>query len=171
MQKKYRKLQNTVLRSFTILAVVLILIIGFVVGDRYIHDAMSNYQSTAYAYTNSTAELIDGDKIAKYLESGEKDEHYYEILEMMNAYQRNTNIRYFYVFVPFENDLVYLWEATAEGEAHELGSRGTYLPGSKEFAFSVYQQNPPEELMLFNDATYGNIATAYSPIVDSNGEL
>ena len=45
MPKKYRKLQNTVLKSFTLLAVVLIIIIGFVVGDRYINGAMGNYQT------------------------------------------------------------------------------------------------------------------------------
>jgi uncharacterized protein YxeA len=89
--KKYRKLQNTVLRSFTLLAVVLIIIIGFVVGDRYIHGAMDNYQTTAYAYTKSTAELIDGDKIADYLETGEKDEYYYQTLEMLNTYEEKGN--------------------------------------------------------------------------------
>ena len=57
------------LRSFALLAVVLILIIGFAVGDRYINGAMGNYRTTAYAYTKSTAKLIDGDAIAHYLES------------------------------------------------------------------------------------------------------
>ena len=169
-KKKYHKLQNTVLRSFALLAAVLILIIGCVVGDRYINGAMGNYRTTAYAYTKSTASLIDGDTIAQYIESGEKDEYYYEILEIMRAYRNNTNIRYFYVFVPEENEFVYVWDAAAEGEIADLGAREAYRKGSCEFAFSVYKQDPPEELMLFNDETYGNIATAYSPIFDSNGE-
>ena len=169
-QKKYHKLQNTVLRSFALLAVLLILIIGFVVGDRYINVAMGNYRTTAYAYTKSTADLIDGDSIAQYIESGEKDEYYYEMLEIMRAYRSNTNIRYFYVFVPEENEFVYIWDAAAEGELAELGAREAYRKGSRDFAFSVYKQDPPEELMLFADETYGNIATAYSPIFDSNGE-
>ena len=169
-QKKYHKLQNTVLRSFTVLAVVLILIIAFVVGDRYINGAMGNYRTTAYAYTKSTAELIDGDTIAQYMESGGKDEYYYEILEIMRAYRNDTDIRYFYVFVPGENDFVYIWDAAAEGEIADLGTRGEYRKGSQEFALSVYRQNPPEELKLFADETYGNIATAYSPVFDSNGE-
>ena len=169
MQKKYHKLQNTVLRSFTILAVFLILIIGFVVGDRYINGAMGNYRTTAYAYTKSTADLIDGDTVAKYLESGEKDEYYYEILEIMRAYRGNTNIRYFYVFVPEDDGFVYVWDAAAEGKPADLGQHGEYRQGSRDFAFSVYKQDPPEELMLFDDETYGSIATAYSPIFDSNG--
>ena len=169
MQKKYHKLQNTVLRSFTLLAVVLIIIICFVVGDRYIHGAMGNYQTTAYAYARSTAELIDGDKIAAYFESGEEDEYYYEIQEIISTYRKNTNIKDFYVFVPLENELFYLWHAGAEGDAQGLGARADYKEGAGDFAFSVYKNDPEEELMLFNDETYGSIATAFTPIFDSKG--
>ena len=93
-QTKYHKLQNTVLRSFTLLAVVLILIIGFVVGDRFINVAMGNYRTTAYAYTRSTASLIDGDAVRGYLESGEKDEYYYEIFREFHT-MRIESVEYF----------------------------------------------------------------------------
>ena len=125
--RKHHKLQNTVLLSFTILAVVLVLVISLVVGDRYIKGEMENCRTTAYAYTKSAAELIDGDKIAHYLETGEKDEYYYEILDFLNSFRLNTDIQYYYVFVPFENDLVYIWDANAlkpdetEVDACELG--------------------------------------------------
>ena len=161
--------------SFTVLAVVLILIISFVVGDRFIRNEMENCRTTAYAYTKSAAELIDGDTIAHYLETEEKDEYYYEILDFLNSFRLNTDIQYFYVFVPFENDLVYIWDANAlkadetEIDYCELGYREEYMDGGKEVAFSVYKQNPPEEIDLFNDETYGYIATAYSPIFDSKG--
>ena len=169
-KKKYHKLQNTVVIGFTVLALVLILIIGFVVADRYIHGAMGNYQTTAYAYTKSVAELIDGDKIADYLDTKETDEHYDEVLDVLNSLHRNTNIQYFYVFVPGENDMIYVWDSVTEGQARELGYREAYIAGGKEVAFSVYKQNPPEELVLLNDAAYGNIATANSPVFDSNGD-
>ena len=167
--KKRRKLQNTVLFSFSLLAAVLILVIGFVVADRYINGAMGNYQDTAYAYTKSTAELIDGDKIESYLETGEKDEYYTEIHKIMSTYRENTNIQYFYVFVPHENEYTYIWDVAAQGEPYDLLERVAYKEGTKDFAFSVYKQNPPEELKMFKDETYGNIATAYSPVFDSEG--
>ena len=167
--KKRRKLQNTVLFSFSLLAAVLILVIGFVVADRYINGAMGNYQDTAYAYTKSTAELIDGDKIESYLETGEKDEYYTEIHKIMSTYRENTNIQYFYVFVPHENEYTYIWDVAAQGEPYDLLERVAYKEGTKDFAFSVYKQNPPEELKMFKNETYGNIATAYSPVFDSEG--
>ena len=174
--RKRHKLQNTVLLSFTILAVVLVLVISLVVGDRYIKGEMENCRTTAYAYTKSAAELIDGDKIAHYLETGEKDEYYYEILDFLNSFRLNTDIQYYYVFVPFENDLVYIWDANAlkpdetEVDACELGYHEEYMEGGKEATFSIYKQNPPEEIELVNDDKYGYIASAYSPVFDSNGE-
>ena len=174
--RKHHKLQNTVLLSFTILAVVLVLVISFVVGDRYIRGEMENCRTTAYAYTKSAAELIDGDKIAHYLETEEKDEYYYEILDFLNSFRLNTDIQYYYVFVPFENDLVYIWDANAlkpdetEVDACELGYHEEYMEGGKEATFSIYKQNPPEEIELVNDDKYGYIASAYSPVFDSNGD-
>ena len=176
--RKHHKLQNTVLLSFTILAVVLVLVISLVVGDRYIKGEMENCRTTAYAYTKSAAELIDGDKIAHYLETEEKDEYYYEILDFLNSFRLNTDIQYYYVFVPFEDDLVYIWDANAlkPGETAEdvdfceLGYREEYMEGGKEATFSIYKQNPPEEIELVNDDKYGYIASAYSPVFDSNGD-
>ena len=176
--RKHHKLQNTVLLSFTILAVVLVLVISFVVGDRYIKGEMENCRTTAYAYTKSAAELIDGDRIAHYLETEEKDEYYYEILDFLNSFRLNTDIQYYYVFVPFEDDLVYIWDANAlkPGETAEdvdfceLGYREEYMEGGKEATYSIYKQNPPEEIELVNDDKYGYIASAYSPVFDSNGE-
>ena len=95
--KKRRKLQNTVLLSFSILAIVLILVISFVVGDRYIRGEMENCRTTAYSYTKSAAELIDGDKIAYYLETEEKDEYYYEILDFLNSYTNRLKEDYSHV--------------------------------------------------------------------------
>ena len=175
MQKR-RKLQTTVLMSFTLLAVVLIIVISFVVGDRYIQGEMENCRTTAYAYTKSAAELIDGDKIAYYLETGEEDDYYYEVLDFLNAFRLNTDIQYYYVFVPFEDDLVYIWDANIlkpgemEIDVCELGYREEYMEGGKEATYSIYKQNPPEEIELVNDDKYGYIASAYSPVFNSSGE-
>ena len=174
--RKRHKLQNTVLLSFSILAVVLILIISFVVGDQYIRKEMENCRTTAYAYTKSAAEMIDGDTIAHYLKTEEPDEYYYEILNFLNSFRLNTNIQYYYVFVPFEDDLVYIWDANAlkpdetEVDACELGYHEEYMEGGKEATFSIYKQNPPEEIELVNDDKYGYIASAYSPVFNSSGE-
>ena len=174
--KKKHKLQTTVLCSFSLLALVLIIVISFVVGDRYIHGEMENCRKTAFSYTKSAAELIDGDKIAYYLETEDKDDYYYEILDFLNSFRLNTDIQYYYVFVPFEEDLVYIWDANAlkpdetEVDACELGYHEEYMEGGKDATYAIYKQNPPEEIELVNDDKYGFIASAYSPVFNSKGE-
>lgn len=70
--KKYRKLQNTVLFSFLLLALVLIIVINIVVGVQYVQREMSNTKRTAFAYTKSVVEYIDGDRIKDYVKTGKK---------------------------------------------------------------------------------------------------
>ncbi|MBR4967560.1 MAG: SpoIIE family protein phosphatase [Clostridia bacterium] len=176
-QCKQRKLQHAVIRSFVILGIVLVIVISFVVADQYIRKAMGNYRDTAFAYTSSMAEMIDGDKIAYYLETGEKDEYYDEILSYLNAFRYHTEIQYFYVFVPDTEEIVYIWDADIrkEGETDinicELGDREAYWGESdKETIYKIYyDQEPYEELTLSNDEKYGSMASAYSAVLDSNG--
>ena len=177
-QHKRRKLQHEVMRGFAILGIVLILIISFVVADQYIRKEMGNYRDTAFAYTKSIAEMIDGDKIAHYLESGEKDEYYDEILSYLNTFRYNTEIQYIYVFVPDKDELVYIWDANVlkEGETEldicELGDREEYWSESdKDTIHKIYyDEEQYNELTLSKDEKYGSMASAYSVISDGNGE-
>lgn len=167
--KKYHKLQNAVIISFSVLALVLIVVISLVVGVQYVQKEMDNTKNTAFAYTKAVAEYIDGDRIKEYVESGEKDDYYYEILDFLNAYQANSSIQYYYVFVPEEDDLIYVWDADMEEGARELGEHEEYMEGGKEAVAKIYKQNPEEEISLADDDTYGYIASAYSPVFDSTG--
>lgn len=167
--KKYHKLQNAVIISFSVLALVLIVVISLVVGVQYVQKEMDNTKNTAFAYTKAAAEYIDGDRIKEYVESGEKDDYYYEILDFLNAYQANSSIQYYYVFVPEEDDLIYVWDADMEEGARELGEHEEYMEGGKEAVAKIYKQNPEEEISLADDDTYGYIASAYSPVFDSTG--
>jgi len=177
--RKSHKLQNTVIRGFATLGVILIIIISFVVADQYIRKEMGNYRDTAFAYTESMAEMIDGDKIAHYLETGEKDEYYDEVLSYLNTFRYNTEIQYFYVFVPDKDELIYIWDANIlkEGETEidvfELGDREPYWSESdKDTIYKIfYNEEDYQELTLSNDEKYGSMASAYSVISDSNGEL
>ena len=178
-QQKRRKLQNAVIGSFTILGVILILVISFVVADQYIRKEMGNYRDSAFAYAKSAAELIDGDRIDRYLETGEKDEYYDEILLYLNTFRYNTDIQYFYVFVPEKDELVYIWDANVlkEGETeidvYELGDREVYWDkNDKDIIHAIYyDKDQYNELALSNDEKYGSMASAYTPIFDSNGEM
>lgn len=163
------KLRRKVMRFFIIISIALILFVSFGVSALYWTYEIDSYSELAYSYTRTLASYIDGDTIAHYLETGEKDEYYYEIENLVNATQAETEVKYYYVFVPFEDDLVYIWDADNIEGAVELGGHEDYMEGGKEAVEAIYKQDPPEEVSITRDPTYGYIASAYSPVFDSSG--
>ena len=106
-----------------------------------------------------------------YVETEEKDDYYYEILDFLNVTQYETDLKYYYVFVPYEDDLVYVWDAVNVEGACELGQHEKYMSEkSKAATFEIFRQDPPEKISIQKDKKYGHIASAYSPIFNSSGD-
>ena len=164
-------LKSKMLGNLVIFALVLIIATGALVGAQYYFSQMRTYSKQAFDYARTAATLIDGDRIPGYVETGEKDDYYYEVLDYLNAAQLETGLKYYYVFVPYEDDLVYVWDAVNVEGACDLGVHEKYMSEeSKATTFSVFQKDPPEEISVQRDATYGHIASAYSPVFNSAGD-
>jgi len=172
MNKKPKiSLNKRVLKNIVLFAIVLVIATGALVCIQYYYTQVRNYSSQAFAYARTAAHIIDGDRVLNYVETEEKDDYYYEILDFMNATQYETNLKYYYVFVPYENDLVYVWDAVNVEGACELGQHENYMSEkSKAATFEIFTQNPPEKISIQKDKKYGHIASAYSPIFNSSGE-
>ncbi len=171
MKKKTNSIKNTMLKSIVIFAIALVVATGSLVCVQYYFSQMKNLSNQAFDYTRSLAGAINGDEVLNYVETLEPDDYYYGILAYMNSVQRETNIKYYYVFVPYENDLVYVWDAYYEEGYCELGEHEAYMSEeSKAATFAVMRKDPPEKISLQRDEKYGFIASAYSPIFNSEGE-
>ncbi len=170
MQGKKRNLQKVVIFNFAIFALALTVIISAVVSVQYTKKEMTNCSNTAYGFTKAAAEYINGNTIEGYVESKKKDDYYYGIQAFLNSYQKNSNILYYYVFVPYEDDLVYVWDADNHEGACQLGDHENYMKGGKEAIDKIYRANPPEKVTITKDEKYGYIASAYSPIFDDTGK-
>ena len=73
---------------------------------RYYNDSRSSYTRSVFAYTRAAADYIDGDRISHYLETGEKDEYYFTILDWLNASQKESDLKYYYVYVPLKDKFI-----------------------------------------------------------------
>lgn len=170
---KKNKLQKTFIVGFSLLAVCLILVLSTVVALQHISSKIKSVSQVTFGYTSAAAEYIDGDRIAHYVETEEKDEYYNEIMDFLNSFLTNSDLQYYYVFVPYEDDLVYVWDAdaaeTADG-TRPLGYHEQYMENGKAAVAKIYRENPPQEISFVNDETYGYIASAYSPVFNSKGE-
>lgn len=156
--------------GIVLFALILIIVVCLTVGVGTYYQRVNEYNRQAYNYTRSAAGFIDGDTIPKYIETGEKDEYYYQVQSYLNSTQKETAIKYFYVYVPYEDDLVYVWDADTEEGYCELGEHEKYMEGGKEASEEVFREDPPEKVKLTKDDKYGYIASAFSPIFNSAGE-
>lgn len=164
------RLARKAMAGLSFLAALLMVCICLAVGVQYLTEKKEEYNRIAFSYARTAAAYIDGDRVAVYLETGQEDGYYRQVQAFLNASQEQTDLKYYYVFVPFENDLVYIWDADHEEGACPLGWHEAYMEGGKEAVGQIYRQNPPEKISITDDASYGYIASAFSPIFDSGGK-
>ena len=74
------------------------------------------YSRVAFDQASIAAEVIDGDRIAGYYATGEKDAYYEEIREYLLMVKQTVGLKYFYVVVPEDEVMVYIWDAGEPGE-------------------------------------------------------
>lgn len=140
--KKY-KLGTKVLIGFLLLAIILILCICITCSLQYWKGRMSEYNDLAFSYARTAVDFIDGDKVLTYVETGVQDDYYHQVQNFLNITQEQTDVKYYYVFVPYEDDLVYVWDADKHEGARALGYHEAYMEGGKEAVAKIYKQNPP----------------------------
>lgn len=168
---KKSSLKRKVLKRIVIFAMMLVAVMSLLVGGQYFYTTVTDASKQAFALTRTAAAFIDGDKVLGYVETEKKDEYYYEVLNYLNSAQIEAGLKYYYVYVPYEDDLVYVWDAQNLEGALDLGVHEPYMSEkSKADAFEVFRKDPPEKISLVRDAVYGHIASAYSPVFNSAGE-
>lgn len=172
MEDKKKSLQKSIRKNIMVFALLIIIVLGTLIGVQYWYTRIGNYTQIAYNYTRTAAGLINGDKIKKYVETGDKDRHYHDVEKVLSATVAHTDIEYYYVFVPYKDEVVYVWDGMpADGEPAELGYSEPYMSAeSKAAVSSIYRKDPPEKLNLQRNSQYGFIGSAYSPVFDSAGD-
>ena len=167
---KHRKLGMKALVGMSFLAVVIVVITCLTIDIRYKKERMGEYNDMAFSYARAAAEYIDGDKALSYIRTNEEDDYYRGIQKFLEISQRQTDLEYYSVFVPYENDLVYIWDVGDEEGVRPLGYHEAYMEGGKEAVSAVFCKNPPQQMSITRDETYGYIASAYSPVFNSAGD-
>ena len=157
---------------FGIIGFVIVMMVGvsLFICQRIYHTQMEQAASVSFSYSRMAADLIDGDKTMEYFETEVKDEYYDQIQDILNATQKESDLKYYYVFVPLEDDLVYIWDADNYPGSCELGQHENYMEGGKEAVEEIWCQNPPENIKVTKTKKYGFIASAFTPIYNSKGD-
>lgn len=167
---KHHKLGVKALTGLFILAVIVILSTCLTIDIRYKKEQMSQYNDIAFSYARMAAEYIDGDRIRFYAEGGAEDDYYRQVRRFLAISQEQTDLEYYSVFVPYEEELVYIWDVGSGEGVRPLGYREAYMEGGQEIARQIYEKTYSERIIVTRDPEYGYIASAYAPVLDSAGE-
>lgn len=136
---------------------------------QYRKDSIDRCKSQAISYAKVAAAYIDGDRVSTYIKTGKKDAYYDEVERFLNINQQNSALKYYYVYVPQENDLIYVWDADTTEGACQLGDHESYMKNGKEASMAAFNRKPKEKILISRDQTYGYIASAFYPVYNSDG--
>jgi sigma-B regulation protein RsbU (phosphoserine phosphatase) len=178
---KKKKLSTKLMIGMLLFALFIMICTSAAVGIYSSSVEINEITANAFALSRSGARMIDGDQVRKYLnvvgtkENGDKlyysDQYYNEVITFLNAIQdENDFVLYYYVCVPVDEGLLYIWDATTSEHPLPQGHIENIQPKERKAAELAFSRTPEEKYVRVSDKTWGNLLTAYSPIFDSSGE-
>lgn len=156
---------------FRLLAVVCILILVLtMIGTRiYRRQRERQFAQVACNMASIAAGLVDGDRIAQYQDTLQKDESYEAIQQRLQMILDAADLKSLYVAVP-EDTVFYLWDTESGGEEScDLGETRPYS-GNTEHAMHAAFSARPDMTMRISRDEQGYLASGYAVVLDSAGQ-
>ena len=124
-----------------------------------------SYENSAAEVANTSAALLDGDIIADYATTRERDEEYYEMFDNLCRVYRNTSVMYLYVQVIDGNNAITIMDTDPE---YPMEFRETN-PVSDGVDASDLDHIPA--FFVKDETTNGNrVCSVFRPVKNSAGE-
>ena len=175
MKQQHRikmRLQLKLTLGLICMAVALMGVLVTAIAHMYRTRMEDYYAQAAFDQASIAAQVIDGDRIADYYTSGEKDAYYEQIRAYLLMVKQTVGLKYFYVVVPEAEQMVYIWDAGEPGEEGvcDLGDSDAYYGGGNELMHAAFAPDADQVILITNNEEYGYLASAYVAILDSAGE-
>ena len=172
-QHRWRiRLKPKLILGLVLMSVVLTTILTMAIAHMYRTRMEDYYSQVAFDQASIAAQIIDGDRISDYYTTGEKDAYYEEVREYLLMVKQIVGLKYFYVVVPEDEVMVYIWDAGEPGEEGvcDLGDSDAYYGGGDELMHAAFAADADQVILITNNEEYGYLASAYVAILDSSGQ-
>ena len=165
------RLQPKLLLGLVAMAAVLAAILAPSIAQLYRARMEEQYASLAFGQASVAADLIDGDRVEQYYRTGEKDAYYEEIHRYLQDVREKLGLKYFYVVVPEDEVMYYIWDAGVPGEdgVCDLGDTDAYYGGGNELMHGAFSVDAEQTILITNNEEYGYLASAYVAILNKAG--
>ena len=114
--RKKGKLQLKFLMGLIAMTVVLMITLCLVITRQYRSSMESYYTKMAFDQAKIAAEYIDGDTIKDYALTRKTDSYYDQVSRYLLYMKETIGIKYFYVVIPCEDHMYYIWDVGKTGE-------------------------------------------------------
>lgn len=119
--KKKHSLSTTIIVSQMLTGIILIVSLVIVISILYSNIVYNQCKKTVSQYCYTASDMINGDKIEEYKKSFEKDDYYLEIKNYLTIMENDSDILYYYVFIPNEEDITFLWDIADDNSFLNFG--------------------------------------------------
>ena len=172
MKKVWKiRLQPKLLLGLVAMAAILVMILAPSIARLYRTRMEEQYSKLAFGQAAVAADLIDGDRVEQYYLTGEKDAYYEEIHRYLLDAKEKMGLKYFYVVVPEDEVMFYVWDAGVAGEdgVCDLGDTDAYYGGGNELMHRAFAVDAEQTILITNNEEYGYLASAYVAILNGAG--
>lgn len=168
-RRVFWRLQPKMTAGLIVMAIVLIISTTLTMSLLYRNHMEEQYSDIAFNQASIAAQFIDGDSISRYYQTGEKDDYYQEVYNQLLIMKENMGLKYFYVVVPEEEKMVYIWDVGEEEGVCDLLDSDAYYGDGKTNMHNAFLGLEERSILITRNDVYGYLASAYVPIKDSNG--
>lgn len=171
-QKRRSRLQPKLILGLVVMAAILVMALTPAISQLYRIRMEEYYSNLAFQNASIAAELIDGDKVRDYYLTGEKDSYYDTVHDYLLRVKDHMDLKYFYVVVPEDEVMVYIWDAGTAGSGGvcDLGDSDAYYGNGHRVMHQAFSAEWEQRILITNNKEYGYLASAYVPILDSEGQ-
>ena len=166
-----RHLQAKLLLGLVVMAAVLLAALAPSIAQLYRARMEEYYSKLAFSQASIAADFIDGDRVEQYYLTGEKDEYYEAVRAYLRTIKDQMDLQYFYVVVPEDEVMYYIWDVGADGDEGvcDLGDTDAYYGGGDELMHKAFAADAEQTILITDNDEYGYLASAYVAILDSSG--
>ncbi|MBR2760666.1 MAG: PP2C family protein-serine/threonine phosphatase [Solobacterium sp.] len=154
---------------FAVSITILITLFSSVLVWRHSFEMLSDQVS---AVAKTASRYVDAERIKIYYETKQTDDYYDRSARLFSSMAENYQLESFYIFIPEEDRIVYIWDQGMAKNINALGDTDPYFTKEeKEVIQSQFTDQPKNNATcVTDDPKYGLLLSAYYPVLDANGQ-
>ena len=155
-----------------VFTILLIMAVSLPVSYGYTVLSRNHYYEDTRDFAGVISHVINGDTVADYIRTGEKNEYYNNTEAFLTSLCDEVDLTDISIFVPGADEEIYVWDTDGGAGAYDLGDRtDTFLDYDKYFDQNESKGKPMEKLLIKTNNGEEKFISVFTPLYDSNGGL